>query len=158
MTTMISVASGKGGVGKSVVVGNLSLVFARSGRRVTVVDLDVGGADLHILFGLFHPTATLTDFLMRRVDSLETVAQVVTRHAELRLIPGTGETLASANMPYAKKQRLIRHLKTLQTDIILIDVGAGTWYHALDFFLMADHHVAMTTPDPTSVFGSLPIC
>ncbi|MGH7233262.1 MAG: MinD/ParA family ATP-binding protein, partial [Nitrospiraceae bacterium] len=52
---------------------------------------------------------------------------------------------------YAVCQELIRNLRKLDADIILIDVGAGTGYHALDFFLMADHHIAVTTPDPTSV-------
>ncbi|MER3424899.1 MAG: ATP-binding protein, partial [Nitrospiraceae bacterium] len=151
MATMISVGSGKGGVGKSVVVGNLALLLARRGKRVILADLDVGGADLHILFGLFNPPMTLTDFLTRRVEALESVAQQVDAQVGLRIIPGTGETLATANMPYAKKQRLIRHLRKIDADVILIDVGAGTGYHALDFFLMADYHLAVATPDPTSV-------
>ena len=50
-----------------------------------------------------------------------------------------------------KKKRLIRHLQKLDTDVILVDVGAGTSYHTLDFFLLADHFLAVATPDPTSV-------
>lgn len=152
MATIISVASGKGGVGKSVVVGNLGLWLARRGKQVVLADLDVGGANLHILFGLFHPATTLTDFLTRKVESLQSVAhQPFTTLPTFRLIPGTGETLATANMPYAKKKRLIRCLKEVQADVILVDVGAGTSFHALDFFLMADRHLAVATPDPTSV-------
>jgi flagellar biosynthesis protein FlhG len=152
MAIVISVASGKGGVGKSVVVGNLGLLLARRGRQVVLADLDVGGANLHILFGLFHPAATLTDFLNRTNDSLEAIAQApFASLPNLRLLPGTGDTLATANMPYAKKKRLIRHLKDMPADVILVDIGAGTNYHALDFFLMADMHVAVATPDPTSV-------
>ena len=74
MATIISIASGKGGVGKSIVAGNLGLVLARMGKRVVLVDLDVGGADLHIMFGLLYPPVTLTDFLVRRVESLDAVA------------------------------------------------------------------------------------
>ncbi|MBI3603489.1 MAG: P-loop NTPase [Nitrospirae bacterium] len=151
MATIISVASGKGGVGKSVVAGNLAVLLARRGKRVILADLDVGGADLHILFGLFHPLLTLTDFLSRRVDSLEAVAQPLEICPGLRLIVGTGETLATANMPYAKKKRLIRRLKEVDADLVVVDVGAGTSYHALDFFLMADRQLAVATPDPTSV-------
>lgn len=151
MAAIVSVGSGKGGVGKSVVVGNLALLLARRGKRVILADLDVGGADVHILFGLFHPSRTLTDFLARRVDSLDAIAQPVNAQSGLRIIPGTGETLATANMPYAKKQRLIRHLRKIDADIVLIDVGAGTSYHALDFFLTADYQLAVATPDPTSV-------
>jgi flagellar biosynthesis protein FlhG len=69
----------------------------------------------------------------------------------LRLIPGTGETLITANLQHAKKKRLIRNLQKLDADIILVDVGAGTSYHTLDFFLLADYFLAVATPDPTSV-------
>ena len=151
MATIISIASGKGGVGKSVIAANLAVLLAKKGKRVTLADLDIGGADIHILFGLMNPALTLTDFLNRRVERLEDIAQALPVHSGLTLIPGTGDTLATANMPYAKKKRLIRHLKNLQSDVVIVDIGAGTSYHALDFFLMADHHVAVATPDPTSV-------
>lgn len=151
MATIISIASGKGGVGKSVVSANLALLLAKRGRRVVLADLDVGGADSHILFGLLNPSLTLTDFLNRRVPRLEDIAQPLSVHNNLRIIPGTGDTLATANMPYSKKKRLIKNFQELETDIIIADIGAGTSYHALDFFLMADHHVAVATPDPTSV-------
>ena len=151
MATIISVASGKGGVGKSIVAGNLGLVLAGMGKRVVLVDLDVGGADLHIMFGLLHPAATLSDFLTRRVDSLDAIAYPISARFGLRLIAGTGDTLATANMPYAKKKRLIRHLRQMEADIMIVDVGAGTGYHALDFFLLADLHLVVATPDPTSV-------
>ncbi|MEK7870426.1 MAG: P-loop NTPase, partial [Nitrospirota bacterium] len=65
MATIISIASGKGGVGKSVVSANLALLLAKHGQRVVLADLDVGGADSHILFGLLNPPLTLTDFLNR---------------------------------------------------------------------------------------------
>lgn len=151
MPIIISIASGKGGVGKSVIAANLALLLAKQGKRVTLADLDIGGADIHILFGHMNPLFTLTDFLNRRVERLEGIVQPLPFHPGLTLIPGTGDTLATANMPYAKKKRLIRQLKELQADIVVVDIGAGTSYHALDFFLMADYHVTVATPDPTSV-------
>ncbi len=151
MAHIISIASGKGGVGKSVVAANLALVLARKGRQVVLADLDIGGADAHVLFGLFHPTHTLTDFLTHRVERLDDVAQPLPIHSSLRLIPGTGDTLATANMSYSQKKRLIRSFQDIHADVIIVDIGAGTSYHALDFFLMADHHLVVATPDPTSV-------
>lgn len=151
MPIIISIASGKGGVGKSVIAANLALLLAKQGKRVTLADLDIGGADIHILFGHMNPSLTLTDFLNRRVERLDDIVQALPLHPGLTLIPGTGDTLATANMPYAKKKRLIRHLKALQADIVIVDIGAGASYHALDFFLMADYHVTVATPDPTSV-------
>jgi flagellar biosynthesis protein FlhG len=151
MPCIISVASGKGGVGKSMVVSNLGLLLAKKGFRVTLVDLDIGGANLHILFGMFHPPSTLTDFLANTLDNLNELAHPIPSLSSLKLIPGTGETLITANMQHAKKKRLIRHLQKIDADIILVDVGAGTSYHALDFFLLADYFLAVATPDPTSV-------
>ena len=151
MPTIISVASGKGGVGKSMLISNLAVLLARQGKRVILTDLDIGGANLHVLFGLFRSPVTLTDFIQHRVKSLEQVAQPIQGCQGLRLIPGTGDTLLTANLQHSKKKRLIRHLRQLDADVVLVDVGAGTHYHALDFFLLADHHVAVATPDPTSV-------
>ena len=130
---------------------NLAMLLAKRGKRVVLADLDVGGADAHILFGLMNPPLTLTDFVERRVERLEDVLQPISAHPFLQLIPGTGDTLATANLPYAKKKRLIRHFRQLQADVIIVDIGAGTSYHALDFFLMADHYLTVATPDPTSV-------
>jgi flagellar biosynthesis protein FlhG len=133
------------------VAANLAMLLAKRGKRVVLADLDVGGADAHILFGLLNPPLTLTDFVERRVERLEDILQPISVHPFLQLIPGTGDTLATANLPYAKKKRLIRHFRQLQADVILVDIGAGTSYHALDFFLMADHYLTVATPDPTSV-------
>ncbi len=151
MATLISVASGKGGVGKSIVSVNLALALAKAGRKVLLADLDVGGADAHIMFGELNPPVTLTDFLNKRVDRLDDVAIPVAFHPNLRLIAGTGETLATANMAYARKKRLMKHFRDLDADVVILDIGAGTHYHALDFFLMADIHLCVATPEPTSV-------
>ncbi len=151
MGTLISVASGKGGVGKSVVSANLALALAKRGHQVVLADLDVGGADAHIMFGELNPSVTLTDFLNKRVDRLNEAAIPVTVHPNLRLIAGTGETLATANMAYARKKRLMKQFRDLEADITVIDIGAGTNLHALDFFLMADIHLAVATPEPTAV-------
>lgn len=151
MAILISVASGKGGVGKSVVSTNVALALAKSGRQVILADLDVGGADAHILFGQLNPCVTLTDFLNKKVRQLEDAAIPVTLHPNLRLIAGTGETLATANMVYARKKRLMKQFQEIKADVVVIDIGAGTTFHALDFFLMADIHVAVAMPEPTSV-------
>ena len=151
MAQVISVASGKGGVGKSVVSANLALVLAQKGKQVVLVDLDVGGADAHVLVGLLNPPLTLTDFLNHRIEQLDNLAQRLPIHPNLRIIPGTGDTLATANMSYSQKKRLIRNFQDIHADVIVVDIGAGASYHTLDFFLMADHHVAVATPDPTSV-------
>lgn len=151
MAVTISVGSGKGGTGKSMLAANLALLLAKNGKKVCLVDLDVGGADAHILFGVFEPKYTLTDFLERRVESLDQVTHTLDGFYGLQLIVGTGDTLKTANMPYQTKQRLLRHIALLDADVVLLDVGAGTGFHALDFFMFADRQICVTTPEPTAV-------
>jgi len=152
MTITISVGSGKGGTGKSMFVANMGVLLAKSGKRVCVVDLDLGGADIHILYGVFEPKFCLTDFLSRRVDSLEDVTQnLLGSFGDLRIIAGSGDTLQTANMSFQEKQRLLRGLSTLDADVLLLDVGAGAGYHALDFFMFSDVQICVTNPEPTAV-------
>lgn len=151
MAITVSVGSGKGGTGKSMVLANLAMLLAKSGKKVCVVDLDIGGANAHILFGLFEPKRTLTDYLTRKVESLADIVHTFNSFYGLQIIPGTGDTLQTANMTFQEKTRLLRALRELQADIVLIDVGAGTSYHSLDFFMAADLQICVTMAEPTSI-------
>lgn len=151
MTITISIGSGKGGTGKSVVLTNLAVLLARAGKKVCVVDLDVGGANAHIFFGLFKPERTLTDFFTRKVENLNEIACTFESFHGLQLITGTGDTLQTANMSFQEKQRLLRGLKNIKADIVLLDIGAGTNYHSLDFFMAADLQICTTMPEHTSI-------
>ncbi len=151
MAITISVGSGKGGTGKSMVLANLAILFAKAGKKVCIVDLDIGGANAHIFFGLFEPNTTLTDFLTRKVDNLNELVHTFESFYNLQIIPGTGDTLQTANMTYQEKQRLLRAIAAIDADIVFIDVGAGTSYHTLDFFMAADLQICITMPEPTSI-------
>jgi len=151
MAITVSVGSGKGGTGKSMVLVNLAVLLAREGKKVCVVDLDIGGANAHIFFGLFEPQRTLTHFLRREAESLEDVVHTLDSFHGLQIIPGTGDTLQTANITYQEKKRLLRALEDIDADIILMDVGAGTSYHSLDFFMAADLQICVTMPEPTSI-------
>lgn len=151
---MISIASGKGGVGKSFISSNLGFLLAKTGKRVILADMDVGGADLHILFGIFKPQWTMGDFLQKKIDSLDEAVIDIEACENLYLLPGAGDTLLTANPGYAAKQRLINNINNLQADIVILDIGAGTNYHALDFFLMANYCLVVTNPEPTAVFDA----
>lgn len=151
MAVTISIGSGKGGTGKTMTIVNLALSLAKTGRRVCLVDLDLGGADAHVLFGLFDPGRTLTEFLTKKTSRIDDVLHTFHSHHGLQFIPGTGSTLQTANLSYQEKRRLLRALSTVDTDILLIDVGAGTSYHALDFFMFSDLQICVTLPDPASI-------
>jgi len=148
MATIVTFASGKGGVGKSVMVSNLGLALATMGRRVVLADLDVGGHNLATLFGAFESGPDLDAFFSREVPDLASAARPLRKN--LSLIAGAGETLAFANPNWAMKQRLLRQLSTLPADLVLVDVGAGAGTHALDFFNAGDLRVLVTLPEPTS--------
>jgi len=145
------VGSGKGGTGKSMVLANLALLLAKKGKKVCVVDLDIGGANAHIMFGLFEPYHTLTDYLNRNVNDINDIIHTFDSFYGVMLLPGTGDTLQTANMTYQEKRRLLRALSSLDADIILIDVGAGTSYHSLDFFMASDLQICITMAEPTSI-------
>ena len=151
MTITISIGSGKGGTGKSMVVANIGLLLARTGRRVCVADLDLGGPDIHILYGLFTPEFRLTDFLNRKVEALGDIVQTLDAFGGLQIIAGSGDTLRTANMSFQEKQRLLRGLSALDADVLLLDVGAGAGYHALDFFMFSDIQICVTNPEPTAI-------
>lgn len=151
---IVSIASGKGGVGKTTVASNLAVLAARRGLRTVIVDLDIGGADVHIVLGELSPKHTLTDFLERRVERLEDAAISCAAEHRLRLIPGTGETLKTANLSWAAKQRLGRHLSKLDADLTILDIGAGASLHTLDFFLLGERRLVVSTPEPTSIMDA----
>lgn len=151
MAVTISIGSGKGGTGKTMLLCNLAFLLAKHGKKVCLVDLDIGGADAHLLFGLLEPKHSLTDFLSRKVNSLKDVTQTLYAFNGLQIIPGTGNTLQTANMTFQEKQRLLREISNLDVDVVLIDVGAGTSYHSLDFFMFGDIQICVTMPEPTSI-------
>jgi flagellar biosynthesis protein FlhG len=143
------VGGGKGGIGKSLITAALGWQVARMGRRVVLVDVDLGGANLHTCLGVPPPTMTLGDFIQRRVERIEDVA-VETPQAGLRLISGASE-LGAANINYAQKTRILNRIRALDVDIVLIDLGAGTSFNILDFFLLADQAILTVVPEPTSI-------
>lgn len=145
-----AIGGGKGGVGKSVVASNLAVCMARLGRRVVIVDGDLGGANLDTLFGCPRPARTLADFFAKNVEHLGDVA-VPTGVEGLALVAGDADTLGSANPAHAQKQKLVRHLKTLPCDLVIVDLGAGTSFNTLDLYLAADVGIVVATAEPTSV-------
>ena len=103
---IIAVGGGKGGVGKSLVTSSLGISLARHGKKVVVVDADLGGANLHTCLGLSNPSRTLSDFINRRVHSIEDVI-LETGVKNLGLISGAHDHLTASNLKYFQKTRLL---------------------------------------------------
>jgi flagellar biosynthesis protein FlhG len=145
-----AVGGGKGGAGKSVVSTNLGVTLARRGRRSVLVDADLGGANLHTLLGTRSPKRTLSDFLLRKVPRLDDVL-TPTSVPDLWLASGSQSLVEMANPKYAQKEKLLRHVTELEVDHVILDLGAGSSFNVLDFFLAADAGILVVVPEPTSV-------
>lgn len=149
-TRIFAVGGGKGGVGKTFIACNLGAMMARSGKRVILVDADLGGANLHTYLGLEFPTRTLNDLLTRRVDRIEDVI-VSTSLPNLSLISGAQSVLGAANPRYEYKMRLAKKLRDLDADVVILDLGSGTSFNTLDIFLLSDEGIFVVVPEPTSL-------
>jgi flagellar biosynthesis protein FlhG len=147
---VIAVGGGKGGIGKTLVSANLGVALAQAGMRVLLVDADLGGANLHTCLGVGQPSATLSDFVRNTKVQLENII-IPTGVPQLSLIAGAQDVLDAANIKYAQKQKLLRTLLAQPVDYLLLDLGAGTSFNTLDFFLVADHGVLVVLPEPTAV-------
>lgn len=141
---IIAVGGAKGGIGKSIFAANLGMLLCALGFRTAMVDLDLGGSDLHIYLGLNHiPETTLNDFINRKIASLDE-AVVRPAHGPL-LIAGNNGELGAANIPFQRKMRLIENIRKLNVDYVILDLGGGTDFNTLDFFLAADLGIVLTT-------------
>lgn len=147
---IISVGGGKGGVGKSFMVANLAACLARAGHRVIAVDADLEGANLHTCLGAPTPIASLADFVAQREDDLEKLI-VDTPLAGVQMIAGTHANLSEAQPTHLRRVRLMRSLRRLQADFVLLDLGAGVHSAVLDYFLVADDGLVVLSPEPTSL-------
>jgi flagellar biosynthesis protein FlhG len=145
-----AIGGGKGGIGKTVLTSNLALFLSWLNKKVVVIDLDLGGANLHTSLGVTSPSKTLGDLLYNRTDNANSLLQP-TAYRNLSLISGAHDPTGIANMPNVQKSRLARKFKELEADYILLDLGAGTSLNTLDFFLLADQKIIVVTPEPTSV-------
>ncbi len=147
---VITVGGGKGGVGKSIVASNLALAIAQTGSRVVLVDCDLGAANQHVLFGIDRPKPGIQGLLDRKIDSLDD-GLTPTPHPNLQLVAGTGASVGAANINHGEKQRIIRRIRAITADVILIDVGAGVSYNVLDFFEQGAQRLLVVTPQVTSI-------
>jgi flagellar biosynthesis protein FlhG len=151
--TMISVGGGKGGVGKSILSIALGTVLARSGSSVVLADLDLGAANLHTYLGIRGRTPGIADFILGRAPSLHNIL-VETSVPRLGLISGAEFVPGATNPAHWMKLKLLRHLRSLPADYVIIDLGAGVQFNTLDFFGISDQGVIITAPEPGAVMNA----
>ena len=124
--------------------------MALGGRRVALVDLDLGASNLHTLLGIKSPSSGLSCFLSKDTRLLDRVA-VSTHIAGLNLISSCQCGIEIANLHYSQKIKLIKAIRNLPYDAVILDLGAGTNFNTLDFFTASNNGVAICTPEPTAI-------
>jgi|GEM_PF-1037245 flagellar biosynthesis protein FlhG len=150
---ILAVGGGKGGVGKSVASIVLASALSRRGEKVVLVDLDLGAANLHTYLGLHGDAPGIADFLMKRVSSLDELL-MDTPLPGVRLISGARYYSGMANLTYQAKQKIIRHLKNLDADVVILDLGAGVHFDTIDFFAISHPSLLVLAPEPGSVLNA----
>ncbi len=153
MLKILPLASGKGGVGKSVLAANLGICLARLGKTVVLVDLDLGGSNLHTCLGLRNRHPGLGSFVWKNEKSLESLL-VETGQERLWLIPGDNLLPGTANLEWNAKRRILKGLASLPADYVILDLGAGSSYNVVDFYLSAPTGILVINPEITSVLNA----
>src|ERR1051325_11641020 len=144
-TTIIPVAGGKGGVGKSFITANLAIALAQRGHRTVAVDLDLGNSNLHSLLGLENCYAGVGDYLKSAMNCLPEQLIVETGIPNLGFIPGDARMPFMANLKVPEKTRLVKFLRSISARYVLLDLSAGTPYNTLDLFRLGSSGIVVTT-------------
>ena len=146
---VFAVTSGKGGVGKTNVVGNLAIECQRLGKRVLILDADLGLANIDIIFGI-HPKYTIEEV----INGQKELQQIIVKGPEgVSVIPASSGVQELSHLSEGHKINLLNEFDTLNNmfDIMLIDTSAGISSNVIYFNLAAQERIVVLTPEPTSI-------
>jgi len=147
-TKVITITSGKGGVGKSSVSVNMALSIARTGKKVLLFDADLGLANINVMLGVI-PKYNLYHV----VKGTKKLNEIIIKTPEgLDLIAGASGYSILANLNITEREKLIHEFESLpHYDLMIIDTGAGVGANVIGFTLPADEIIVVTTPEPTAI-------
>ena len=150
---IIPVASGKGGVGKSLLSANLAIALGQAGKRVLLVDLDLGASNLHLVLG--HPGAKegIGTFFTGQSKFEDIIHQ--TDYMNVSFIAGDSEIPGLTSLKVSQKNELIRSFNKVENnfDYLILDLGAGTHLTILDMFLLSPQGIVVTAPTVTATLN-----
>lgn len=150
---IIPVASGKGGVGKTLISVNLAFALAEQGKKTILIDLDFGGANVHTCMGYDIAPDGIGNFLNQRTLSLEDYI-LTTSNKNLTIIPGDAEMVGIADITPVQKKKLISNIIKLDCEFVILDLGAGSSNNTIDFFMMSPFSIIAAMPELTSILNS----
>jgi flagellar biosynthesis protein FlhG len=146
---VIAISSGKGGVGKTNVVGNLAIACQRMGKKVLILDADLGLANIDIIYGL-NPKHAIDEIIKGEKE----LSQIIVKGPEgVAVIPASSGVQELSHLTEGQKINLLNEFDSLSHmfDILLIDTGAGISSNVIYFNLAAQEKIIVVTPEPTSI-------
>lgn len=149
---VITVTSGKGGVGKSNVVVNLAIQFQKMGKKVIIFDADFGLANVEVMFGAI-PKYNLSDLIYNDMN----ISEIITEGPMgIGFVSGGSGILGLNNLTKAQILYLLRCMEELTSiaDVLIVDTGAGISDSVMEFVLASPEVLLITTPDPSSLTDS----
>jgi flagellar biosynthesis protein FlhG len=144
-----AVGGGKGGTGKTFITSSAGTYLARKGRQVVLVDMDIGGANLHTFFGISRPQKSLTSFFEMGASLNDII--VPTEMRNMSLITGDIHSMASDKITFSQKLKLFRQIMKLNAQTVIVDLGAGSHNNTLDTFLIADKMIVVLVPEVIAI-------
>jgi flagellar biosynthesis protein FlhG len=147
-TKTIAITSGKGGVGKTSVAVSLSIALAKGGNSVTILDADLGLANINVILGII-PKYNLYHVIKGQKKLKDIVIEVP---EGIKIIAGASGFHQLANLEAKQRQTFIESVAGLDADdFMIIDTGAGVSQNVLSFVMAADEVFVVTTPEPTAI-------
>ena len=149
---VITVASGKGGVGKTSVSINLAIQFRLQGKSVIIFDADFGLANIEVMFGAI-PKYSLADLVFRGKELKDIIAK---GPMDIGFVSGGSGITGFGDMTKDQITYLVHKIRELENmaDVVIIDTGAGISSAVLDFVVASNEVLLITTPEPTSITDS----
>lgn len=149
---LITVTSGKGGVGKTSVSINLAIQFRLQGKSVIIFDADFGLANIEVMFGAI-PKYNLSDLIYRGSDLKDII---IKGPMDIGFISGGSGISGFGDLTKDQITYLVYKIKELESmaDVIIVDTGAGISSTVMDFVVVSDEVLLVTTPEPTSITDS----
>ena len=146
---VLAVTSGKGGVGKTNITVNLAIALKRAGKKVLVIDADLGMAKVDVVLG----SRSHKHLLNLLEDGVELNNVLINGPYGVKYISGGSGIEKAMDFSMEQRQLLMQKLAACgsQADIILLDTGAGLGKNVMDFVLAADEVLLITTPEPTAL-------
>lgn len=146
---VITVTSGKGGVGKTNITVNLAIALSEMGKRVTILDADFGLANIDVILGII-PKHTLVDVISSDMNILEVLSE---GPRNIRFVSGGSGVEELIKLDRTQLEKFLSNISILDrlSDVILIDTGAGLSDSVMSFIMAADEVLLVTTPEPTSI-------